>query len=56
MVEIYAIEWNGDNWQSVFPSKESEKSQLHPSVQAAYDYIRHECGIADPITIYGSEK
>jgi hypothetical protein len=37
--EIYCIEWNGDCYQSVFPSAEAELSQLHTTVQDALDYF-----------------
>lgn len=37
--EIYAVEWTGDCYQSVFPSAEAELSQLHTSVQDALDYF-----------------
>lgn len=37
--ECFAIEWNGDCWQSVFPTKYAEHSQLHATVQDAAEYI-----------------
>ena len=53
MTEVYCVEWNGDYWQSVFPSKESDKSQLHHSIDDAVYYMRRECDVNQPITIFG---
>ncbi len=49
--EIYAIEWNGDEWQSVFKSHESEKSQLHTTLQDAFLYMTQECRITEDIVV-----
>ena len=49
--EIYAIEWNGDFWQSVFKSNESQKSELHTSIMEAFDYMKYSCGIKENIVI-----
>ena len=46
MQQIYAIEWNGDCWQSVFPSSEAEKSQLHTTAIEAMQYMLNECGLS----------
>lgn len=54
--EIYAVEWNGDFWQSVFPSHESEKSETHTSKEEAIEYMRAGCGVTKPIQIIGLEK
>ncbi len=51
--ETYAIEWNGDHWQSVFPSADSHLSQNHNTIQDAYDYMTVENGVYDDITIIG---
>lgn len=37
--EGYFIEWNGEHFQSVFPSDEAEKSSLHPNLQEAINYM-----------------
>lgn len=37
--EGYFVEWNGEDWQSVFPSAESELSQLHANPMDAVLYI-----------------
>lgn len=37
--EGYFVEWNGECYQSVFPSSESELSQLHVTVEDALDYF-----------------
>lgn len=50
-IEIYAIVWNGDEWQSVFPSDLSSYSQLHVNVQDAYDYMVNEVGVVENILI-----
>ena len=39
-LEGYFIEYNGDYWQSVFPSAEAEFSQLHTSVEDALAYFK----------------
>lgn len=54
--EIYAIEWNGDHWQSVFKSDESHKSQLHNSIQDAFEYMTVEEGILEDIIIIHSKN
>lgn len=42
-IEIYCVEQCEPGiYQSVFPSPEAEKSQLHSSIQDAIDYIK-EC-------------
>lgn len=41
----YFVEHNGDYWQSVFPSWEAEKSQLHTTTKDALIYMTKECGI-----------
>ena len=43
--EGYFVEWNGDQWQSVFPSSESNHSSLHTSVDDALFYMVDELGI-----------
>lgn len=43
--EGYFIEHNGEFWQSVFPSYESQKSQLHSDVDDAFYYMNTECGV-----------
>lgn len=50
--EKYGVEWNGDCWQSVFPTQQSEKSQLHTSIDDAVMYMREECGVTAPIVVY----
>lgn len=47
--EGYYVEHNGDCWQSVFPSSEASKSQLHDTVFDAMHYMHGDCGI--PITV-----
>jgi len=42
--EGYYIEWDGEQWQSVFPSHNIEFSQLHDSIQDAYEYIQKLVG------------
>lgn len=54
-MEQHQIFWNGDEWQSVFPSEQSEKSQLHSSVQDAFEYMTMECGVIDDILIVHSK-
>ena len=49
--EGYFIEWTGDNYQSVFKTHEADKSQLHTTIQDAFDYMAGDCGIIDDITI-----
>lgn len=44
-MEHYYVEHNGDCWQSVFPTAEAAKSQLHVTVSDALDYMISECGI-----------
>ena len=44
--EVHAIERNGKEYQTVFPEKESEKSQLHPSLKDAKNYFK-ELGVKD---------
>ena len=39
LAEIYTVEFNGDCYQSVFPSAEAELSQLHRTMQDALDYF-----------------
>jgi hypothetical protein len=57
MSEGYFIEHNGDTWQSVFPSAESSRSQLHTSVQDALDYMVKEIGIPrDQINITDAKQ
>lgn len=41
----YFVERNGHGWQSVFPEKEAECSQLHATVEDAIDYMVNECGV-----------
>lgn len=38
--EVYCVERTGDIYQSVFPSEESELSQLHSTLQDALDYFQ----------------
>lgn len=45
MNEGYYIEHNGECWQSVFPSNEAGKSQLHTDPDDAFAYMHYECGI-----------
>lgn len=45
--EHYWIEYNGEHFQSVFPSLEAEKSQLHTTMLDAYNYFTKECGIKE---------
>lgn len=45
LIEGYYIEYNGEYYQSVFPSGESEKSYPHTSVKDALNYMVNECGI-----------
>jgi hypothetical protein len=40
----YFIEYNGENWQSVFPEIESEKSNVHNNVSDAWNYMTDEVG------------
>ena len=40
--EGYFVEWQGDNWQSVFPSHQSDFSQLHVTFKDALVWIQ-EC-------------
>ena len=47
----YFIEWNGELFQSVFPSKDSHLGQLHVSIEEALIYMREELKIKDVITI-----
>lgn len=52
MTEGFYIEFNGDEWQSVFPSARSNESALHPNITDAQDYMIGECGIApDQISV-----
>lgn len=44
--EGYYVEHNGCCWQSVFPSSEQEKSQLHDTVEDAIEYMTEECGVS----------
>ena len=46
--ECFAIEWNGDCWQSVFPTKWAEHSQLHTTVQDAAEYIAEVVALIGP--------
>lgn len=48
--EGYFVEWNGECFQSVFPSPEAAKSKLHTCVADALDYMTDECGV-DPEVI-----
>ena len=43
--EGYFIEFNGANYQSVFPTLEAEKSQLHSDLTDAQHYMVVECGV-----------
>jgi hypothetical protein len=45
MEEGYFVEHNGDCWQSVFPSAEASKSQLHMTISDALSYMHRECGV-----------
>lgn len=45
MKEGYFIEWNGEGWQSVFPSNEASKSQLHTDIVDAIYYMVKECDV-----------
>lgn len=47
MSEGYYVEWNGDCWQSVFPSAAADKSQLHVTVDEALVYMVDECGVPE---------
>jgi len=44
-MEGYYVEFNGDEWQSIFPSVESNKSQLHRNIVDAVRYMNEECDI-----------
>lgn len=37
--EGYFIEWNGEHYQSVFPSNEAENSELHTTLNDALYYM-----------------
>lgn len=41
----YYIEHNGEQWQSVFPEQEANKSQLHSSSDDAFGYMHFKCGV-----------
>jgi hypothetical protein len=41
----YYIEFTGECYQSVFPEEESDKSQLHTTLQDAVQYVFQESGI-----------
>lgn len=43
--EGYFVEFNGEFYQSVFPTKESEKSQLHYDLVDALNYMTLECEV-----------
>ena len=45
VTERYYVEWNGDCWQSVFPSWQSELSALHASASEAVHYLIDDCGV-----------
>lgn len=45
--EVYAIEYNGEHFQSVFPCTVSEKSQLHSTMLDAHDYLTKECEVKE---------
>ncbi len=38
-IESFVLEWNGEYWQSVFPSQLSEYSQLHYDILDAAKYM-----------------
>jgi len=53
----YYVEFDGENWQSVFPENESQNSQLHSSKEEAIDYMVNEFGIErNNITIIDEMK
>lgn len=45
----YFIEFNGENYESVFPENESEKSQLHYDLPDALEYMILECGVKEEL-------
>jgi hypothetical protein len=49
-MEKYYLEYNGEQWQSVFPTKEAENSQLHNTLKDGIEYFR-ELGINNPIIL-----
>lgn len=52
--DMYAVEWNGELWQSIFPRAEAEKSQLHTSCNDAIDYMVNGHGIdRSKIIVFG---
>lgn len=44
-MEGYFIEFNGEHYQSVFPTKDAESSQLHINLDEAFFYMVEECGV-----------
>lgn len=51
----YYLEWNGEQWQSVFPSNEAHKSKLHDTMLDAFEYMYGECSIREDITLTGMD-
>jgi hypothetical protein len=45
MTEGYFVEYNGECWQSVFPSCYADMSSLHLTIDDALDYMTNECGV-----------
>ncbi len=45
MLHKYFIEHNGEQWQSIFPATEADKSQLHSDPDDAFTYMHYECGV-----------
>lgn len=43
--EVYAIEWGGECYQSIFPIAEAYKSSTHTSIEDATNYMVHECHV-----------
>lgn len=56
MNEGYYVEWNGDCWQSVFPTSLAECSQLHSTVDDACLYMRSVVDGLDEITVRFPEE
>lgn len=54
--EGFYVEWDGEYYQSVFPSSMSEFSQLHTSIEDAVTYIHDTVSDTQDITILGRIK
>lgn len=44
-MELYFIEFNGEHYQSVFPTEQADLSELHISLDEAFSYMVNECNI-----------